>query len=108
LFGNDDIQYEQDRTHRIEVRQLKRSPRLAASFISNQTSNVAYWHLTEISVAPAFVRFWSNSGDWPGLALNGSVANDPKRTLAVHCGNGFDAGFSPYRSTHLSRYDASS
>jgi hypothetical protein len=33
---------------------------------------------------------------------------DPKRpireaTLAVHCGNGFDAGFSPYRSTRLSR-----
>jgi putative ABC transport system substrate-binding protein len=26
----------------------------------------------------------------------------------VHCGNGFDARFSPYRSTRLSRYDASS
>jgi hypothetical protein len=23
-------------------------------------------------------------------------ANDPSATLAVHCGNGFDAGFSPY------------
>jgi hypothetical protein len=22
-------------------------------------------------------------------------ANDPKRTLAVHCGDGLDAGFSP-------------
>jgi hypothetical protein len=30
-------------------------------------------------------------------------ANDPERTLAVHCGNDFDAGFSPYRSTRLSR-----
>jgi hypothetical protein len=30
-------------------------------------------------------------------------ANDPQATLAVHCGNGFDAGFSPYRSTRLSR-----
>jgi hypothetical protein len=29
-----------------------------------------------------------------------------KRTLAVHCGNGFDAGFSPYQSTRLNRYDA--
>ena len=29
-------------------------------------------------------------------------AYDPKRTLAVHCGNGFDAGFGPYRSTRLS------
>jgi putative ABC transport system substrate-binding protein len=28
-------------------------------------------------------------------------AFDPKRTLAVHCGNGFDAGFSPYQSTRL-------
>jgi hypothetical protein len=27
-------------------------------------------------------------------------------TLAVHCGNGFDAGLSPYRSTRLSRYNA--
>jgi hypothetical protein len=23
-------------------------------------------------------------------------ASDPKRTLAVRCGNGFDVGFSPY------------
>ena len=29
--------------------------------------------------------------------------NDPKRTLAVRCGNGFDAGFSPYQSARLSR-----
>jgi hypothetical protein len=33
---------------------------------------------------------------------------DPERpireaTLAVHCGNGFDAGFRPYQSTRLSR-----
>jgi hypothetical protein len=33
-------------------------------------------------------------------------AFDPKRTLAVHCGKGFDAGFSPYQSTRLNRYDA--
>jgi putative tryptophan/tyrosine transport system substrate-binding protein len=26
----------------------------------------------------------------------------------VHCGNGFDAGFSPYQSTRLSRYNAGS
>jgi hypothetical protein len=29
-----------------------------------------------------FVRYWSNSGHWAALALNASVANDPKRTLA--------------------------
>jgi hypothetical protein len=28
---------------------------------------------------------------------------DPKRTLAVHCGNGFEAGFGPYQSASLSR-----
>jgi hypothetical protein len=28
---------------------------------------------------------------------------DPSATLAVHCGNGFNAGFSPYQSTRLSR-----
>jgi hypothetical protein len=33
-------------------------------------------------------------------------AFDPKRTLPVHCGKGFDAGFSPYQSTRLNRYDA--
>ena len=31
---------------------------------------------------------------------------DPTATLAVHCGNGFDAGFNPYQSTRLNRYDA--
>jgi hypothetical protein len=35
--------------------------------------------------------------------LDRSVANDPTATLAVHCGNGLDAGFSPYQSTRLSR-----
>ena len=35
------------------------------------------------------------------------VAIDPTATLAVHCGDGFDAGFSPYQSTLLSRYSAS-
>jgi hypothetical protein len=29
-------------------------------------------------------------------------AFDPERTLAVHIGNGFDAGFCPYEGTHLS------
>jgi hypothetical protein len=54
---------------------------------------------------PAFVRYWTNSGQGAALVLVGSVANDPTATLAVHCGNGFDAGFSPYQSTRLSRYN---
>ena len=36
------------------------------------------------------------------LAGDGLSAFDPTATLAVHCGNGFDAGFSPYQSTRLS------
>jgi hypothetical protein len=50
----------------------------------------------------------ANNGQRSALGLNGLVANDPTATLAVHCGNGFDAGFSPYQSTRLSRYNAAS
>jgi hypothetical protein len=35
------------------------------------------------------------------LACDDLSANDPTATFALHCGNGFDAGFSPYRSTRL-------
>jgi hypothetical protein len=31
---------------------------------------------------------------------------DPTETSAVHCGKGFDLGFSPYQSPRLSRYNA--
>jgi hypothetical protein len=37
------------------------------------------------------------------LVQTNSVENDPSATLAVHCGNGFNARFSPYQSTRLSR-----
>jgi hypothetical protein len=47
------------------------------------------------------------TADKTGLAAaGGSIENDPSATLAAHCGNGFDAGFSPYQSTRLSRYNA--
>jgi hypothetical protein len=62
-----------------------------------------YWHIASYRCAVKIGRYWVHSGHWPRLVLNSSVANDPKRTLAVHCGNGSDAGFSPYRSTRLSR-----
>jgi hypothetical protein len=52
---------------------------------NNRSGNVRFWHLADIPAALALSAF------------------DPQRTLAVHCGNGFDAGFSPYRSTRLSR-----
>jgi hypothetical protein len=37
------------------------------------------------------------------LTRDGLSAFDPTTTLAVHCGNGLDAGFSPYQSARLSR-----
>jgi hypothetical protein len=53
--------------------------------------------------APEFVAYWSNNGQRSVLTLDGYAAIDPQRSLAVHCGNGFDADFSPYQSTRLSR-----
>jgi hypothetical protein len=35
------------------------------------------------------------------LARDGLSAYDTTATLAVHCGNGFDAGFDPYQSARL-------
>jgi hypothetical protein len=37
------------------------------------------------------------------LGRDGLSAFDPTATSAVHRGNGFDEGFSPYQSTRLSR-----
>jgi hypothetical protein len=33
--------------------------------------DVASWHFADYSAALAFVRYWSNSGHWSVLALNG-------------------------------------
>jgi hypothetical protein len=56
-----------------------------------------------IAALQQFVRYWSNNGHWSELALNGLSAFDPRATIAVHCGNIFNAGFCPYQSTRLSR-----
>ena len=37
-------------------------------------------------VAPAFVRFWGNSGHWPELARDSSVVNDPSATSSTAAG----------------------
>jgi hypothetical protein len=66
-------------------------------------AKVRKWHLTDNPAAPAFVRYWTKSGQRSALKRDSSVAIDPTATLAVHCGNGFDADFSPYQSTRLSR-----
>jgi len=44
-----------------------------------------------------------NSGQRWILDRDGLSAFDPTATLAVHCGNDFYAGFSPYQNTRLSR-----
>jgi len=56
--------------------------------------------------APPNGRYWGNNGQKWILGRAGLSAFDPTATLAVHCGNGFDAGFTPYQSTRLSRYNA--
>ena len=66
---------------------------------------VAYWHIASYRCAAKFIRYWNNSGQWPAPVLNGSVANDPSATLAVHYGNGFGTGFCPYQSARLDGYD---
>jgi hypothetical protein len=38
------------------------SPQLAASFISNQTSNVAYWHFSDKRAVALKGRYWGNNG----------------------------------------------
>jgi hypothetical protein len=61
---------------------IRRPPQLAASFILGRSaeyhqatrSHVRYWHLADISVAAAFVRYWSNSGQRSILAGDGLSA----------------------------------
>jgi hypothetical protein len=60
-----------------------------------------FGHETDMPKSLGDVRCWVNSGKHLlSLSFSGF---DPTATLAVHCGNGFDAGFSPYQSTRLSR-----
>jgi hypothetical protein len=65
-----------------------------------------FWHKADKPIAPQFVCYWGNNGQKSALGLNGLSANDPTATLDLQCGNGFDAGFSPYQSTRMSRYNA--
>jgi hypothetical protein len=48
-----------------------------------------------------FGRYRTNNGQRWISARVGYDAIDPTATLAVHCGNGFDAGFDPYQSARL-------
>jgi hypothetical protein len=46
-------------------------PQLAASFISNQVCNVAFWHFAAFSATHYFVAYWTNSGQREAQSLNG-------------------------------------
>jgi hypothetical protein len=68
--------------------------------------------VSDIDTVVVVVGLKALDPEWPireaigGIAFLGhhqSVENDPTATLAVHCGNGFDAGLSLYQSTRLSR-----
>jgi hypothetical protein len=59
--------------------------------------DVVYWHFTSFMALQHFRSLTVQSGHWPELGLERSVATDPTATLAVHCGNGFDASFSPIK-----------
>jgi hypothetical protein len=65
------------------------------------------WTLLALSVirgaAPFLVAIGGKADIGGDLARNRLSAFDPERTLAVHCGNGLDARFSPYQCARLSR-----
>ena len=75
--------------------------------LSNYWMDVCFWHLTDKPPAPEFVAYWTDNGQKAALGLDLSAVIDPTATLAVHCGNGFDPGFSRYQSTRLTRYGVS-
>jgi hypothetical protein len=62
--------------------------------------------LSVISLRRKICPLSDDSGHCWILARDGLSAFDPKATLAVHCGNRFDAGFRPYQFTRVNRYDA--
>jgi len=45
--------------------------------MSGDTLDVGFWHLTDKSITPAFVRYWTESGHRTAHGLDVQVANDP-------------------------------
>lgn len=43
---------------------------------------VACWHIASVIAARYFGSYWGESGHWCILTRDGSLANDPQRTLA--------------------------
>jgi hypothetical protein len=54
-----------------------------------------FWHFASFATLQRQGRYRTNNGQKSAQTLNRCAAFDPTATLAVHCGNGFDAGFSP-------------
>ena len=59
------------------------------------------WHFAAYRTQAPNRRDWTMSGQRSVPRLKSYAVFDPSATLAVHCGIGFDAGFSLYRSTRL-------
>jgi hypothetical protein len=59
--------------------------------------DVAFWHLADKRGTATICPLLDNSGQRWILARDGLSAFDPTATLAVHCGNRFDAGFDPIK-----------
>ena len=55
-------------------------------------------HLADKLTAQGFVAYWGKSGHRSALALKGSVANDPKRTLASISCCSSEAGLGPIKA----------
>ena len=64
---------------------------------------VRLWQKAAEATRRIYVSFWGSRGIHGRPASAAFEAYDPSATLAVHCGNGFDAGFSPYQSTRFRR-----
>jgi hypothetical protein len=45
--------------------------------------DVRFWHIASFRCAAKFGRYWRHSGHRAPPALNGYVANDPKRTSGL-------------------------
>ena len=103
----------------VQLEHKLRSRALASNMPKHPTSDCGQCRSAASRGMPANGRSWHSRDRQPGrrwvrlLRRCGSVrgqcrtaAHDPSATLAVHCGNGFDARFEPYQSTRVSRYNA--
>jgi hypothetical protein len=79
-----------------------------ASYGRQFCHEVCFWNLTDNPTAPAFVRYWSNSGHWSALAPRG-LGRDLMKAVAVFFAasltNSRDHNFSLLRDTSCSGFD---